>query len=85
MYLEASGNPASVVQGLKSLRRAGNFVEYSVFAKETSVDWTLISDPNELNIYGAHLSGNNGYQEAIRMLEQGVLPSTCWETVVLLV
>lgn len=26
------------------IARQGRFVEYSVFGKETSVDWTIISD-----------------------------------------
>jgi len=29
---------------LKMIIRQGRFVEYSVFGKETSVDWTIISD-----------------------------------------
>ena len=29
---------------LKMIARQGRFVEYSVFGKETSVDWTIISD-----------------------------------------
>ena len=29
---------------LQMIIRQGRFVEYSVFGKETSVDWTIISD-----------------------------------------
>lgn len=31
VYLEASGNPASVIQGINACRKAGTFVEFSVF------------------------------------------------------
>ncbi len=31
VYLEASGNPASVIQGINACRKAANFVEFSVF------------------------------------------------------
>lgn len=34
-YLEASGNPASVVQGIHACRKAATFVEYSVFKVRT--------------------------------------------------
>ena len=58
IYIEATGNPASVKQGLvismcyryfvifrlQMICRQGTFVEYSVFGKETTTDWTVISD-----------------------------------------
>lgn len=44
VYLEASGNPASVRQGLEVCRKAATFVEFSVFKHETTVDWTVIGD-----------------------------------------
>lgn len=43
-YLEATGNPASVKQGLDVCRKAATFVEFSVFKNETTVDWTVIGD-----------------------------------------
>ena len=33
-----------ILPRLKMIARQGRFVEYSVFGKETSVDWTIISD-----------------------------------------
>ena len=33
-----------LLRRLKMIARQGRFVEYSVFGKETSVDWTIISD-----------------------------------------
>ena len=56
IYIEATGNPASVVQGLKMIRKLGRFVEFSVFGSETTVDWSIIGDRKELDILGAHLS-----------------------------
>jgi L-iditol 2-dehydrogenase len=56
IYIEATGNPASVVQGLSMIRKLGTFVEFSVFGKETTVDWSIIGDRKELDVLGAHLS-----------------------------
>lgn len=56
IYIEATGHPSSVVQGLKAIRKLGTFVEFSVFAEPTTVDWTLIGDNKELNVLGSHLS-----------------------------
>jgi L-iditol 2-dehydrogenase len=55
-YIEATGHPSSVIQGLTMLRRLGRFVEFSVFAQPTTVDWTIISDDKELDVRGVHLS-----------------------------
>jgi L-iditol 2-dehydrogenase len=56
IYIEATGNPASVRQGLTIIRKLGRFVEFSVFGKETTVDWSIIGDRKELDILGSHLS-----------------------------
>lgn len=56
IYIEATGHPSSVVQGLKAIRKLGRFVEFSVFAEPTTVDWTLIGDNKELDVLGSHLS-----------------------------
>ena len=56
IYIEATGNPASVVQGLSMIRKLGTFVEFSVFGKETTVDWSIIGDRKELDVLGARLS-----------------------------
>ena len=39
VYLEGSGHPSAVGQGLQLLRKLGTFVEYSVFGSEVTVDW----------------------------------------------
>ena len=56
IYIEATGHPSSVVQGLKMIRKLGRFVEFSVFGEETTVDWSIIGDKKELDVLGAHLS-----------------------------
>ena len=56
VYIEATGHPSSVIQGLTVIRKLGRFVEFSVFGAETTVDWSIIGDRKELDILGAHLS-----------------------------
>lgn len=73
VYLEASGQPAAVAQGLRLLRKLGTFVEYSVFGSPASVDWTVIGDDKELDVRGAHL-GPYCWPAAIKMIESGQLP-----------
>lgn len=56
IYIEATGHPSSVIQGLKIIRKLGRFVEFSVFGSPVTVDWSVIGDEKELDILGAHLS-----------------------------
>lgn len=55
-YIEATGHPESVKQGLLMLRKLGRFVEFSVFSHPAIVDWSIIGDQKELEILGSHLS-----------------------------
>ena len=73
VYIEATGYPAAVEQGLHMIRKLGTFVEFSVMRQPVTVDWTIIGDTKELNIHGSHLSPHC-YPIAIRMLEAGLLP-----------
>jgi threonine dehydrogenase-like Zn-dependent dehydrogenase len=73
VYLEGTGHPSAVPQGLNLLRKLGTFVEYSVFKDDVTVDWSIISDDKELDIRGAHL-GPHCWPAAIRMIESGRLP-----------
>ena len=73
VYLEGTGHPSAVGQGLNILRKLGTYVEYSVFGSDVSVDWSIISDDKELDVRGAHL-GPGCWPAAIRMLESGPLP-----------
>jgi threonine dehydrogenase-like Zn-dependent dehydrogenase len=72
VYIEASGSPAGVVQGLQMIRKLGTFVEFSVFGEPVTVDWTIIGDTKELNIHGSHL-GPNCYPKAIQALADGTV------------
>lgn len=73
VYLEGTGHPAAVPQGLNLLRKLGTFVEYGVFRDKVTVDWSIISDDKELDVLGAHL-GPHCWPAAIRMIESGALP-----------
>ncbi|MFW6599460.1 alcohol dehydrogenase catalytic domain-containing protein [Propionibacteriaceae bacterium Y2011] len=73
VYLEGTGHPSAVGQGLNLLRKLGRYVEYSVFGSDVSVDWSIISDDKELDVLGAHL-GPNCWPTAVRLLESGALP-----------
>ena len=73
VYIEATGHPAAVEQGLRMVRKLGVFVEFSVMREPVTVDWTIIGDTKELTIHGAHL-GPYCYPIAIDMLAKGLLP-----------
>lgn len=73
VYIEATGHPSAVPQGLDLLRKLGRFVEYSVFKDPVTVDWSIISDDKELDVRGAHL-GPHTWPAAIKLLESGTLP-----------
>lgn len=73
VYLEGTGHPSAVLQGLNLLRKLGTYVEYGVFGSDVTVDWSIISDDKELDVRGAHL-GPHCWPAAIRMLESGTLP-----------
>jgi erythritol/L-threitol dehydrogenase len=73
VYLEGTGHPSAVPQGLILLRKLGRFVEYSVFREPVTVDWSIISDDKELDVLGAHL-GPHCWPAAVRMIESGRLP-----------
>ncbi len=74
VYIEATGNPKAVTQGLNIIRKLGRFVEFSVFSHETTVDWSIIGDRKELDIRGAHL-GPYAYDVAIDLFERGLVTS----------
>lgn len=73
IYIEGTGHPSAVAQGLNLLRKLGTYVEYSVFGSDVTVDWSIISDDKELDVRGAHL-GPRCWPAAIRMLESRTLP-----------
>ncbi len=73
VYLEGTGHPSAVIQGLDLLRKLGTFVEYSVFKDDVTVDWSIISDDKELDVLGAHL-GPHCWPAAVALIESGALP-----------
>ena len=44
VYIEATGHPQAVVDGLHMIRKLGTFVEFSVMREPVTVDWTIIGD-----------------------------------------
>jgi 2-desacetyl-2-hydroxyethyl bacteriochlorophyllide A dehydrogenase len=74
VYIEATGHPNSVVQGLQMIRKLGTFVEFSVFNDPVNVDWSIISDRKELDVLGSHL-GPYCYETVIKWMEEGKIPT----------
>ena len=72
VYIEASGNTAAISQGLKLICKGGRFVEFSVFSGPAAIDWSIIGDAKELDIYGVSLSPNC-FLRAIEGIKQGSL------------
>jgi threonine dehydrogenase-like Zn-dependent dehydrogenase len=72
VYVEVSGNPASVNQGIASLRNRGRYVQMGVFAEEVKADWNVIGDSKELVIRGSHLSAL-AYESTIKGIESGLI------------
>ncbi len=70
VYIEATGNPASVDQGLQMIRKLGTFVEFSVFNEPATINWTVVGDTKELTIHGSHL-GPYCYPPSIEALASG--------------
>ncbi|MDU0347649.1 alcohol dehydrogenase catalytic domain-containing protein [Actinomyces sp. MRS3W] len=72
VYVEVSGSPISVRQGLECTANLGRFVQMGVFADLVQADWNVIGDGKELTILGSHLSGLT-YPAVIRGIESGVI------------
>lgn len=73
-YIEATGHPKSVEQGLSAIRKLGRFVEFSVFGDPVTVDWSIISDRKELDLMGSHL-GPYCYPLVIDGIQKGDFPT----------
>jgi L-iditol 2-dehydrogenase len=56
VYIEATGHPDSVVQGLKMIKKGGRFIEFSLFNEPVTCNWSVIGDGKELDLYGVSLS-----------------------------
>ena len=58
VYIEATGHPSAVQQGLDMLRKGGRYVEFSVMSGTSTIDWSIIGDVKEITIVGSQLSPN---------------------------
>ncbi|UCF95152.1 MAG: alcohol dehydrogenase catalytic domain-containing protein, partial [Desulfobacterales bacterium] len=74
VVLEAAGSNKSVRSAIDMLRRGGRLMEFSVFAEEVALDWSIISDIKELEIIGGHL-GFHTYKPAIDFMARGLITS----------
>lgn len=72
VYIEASGNPQSVTQGLDALKNRGRYVQMGVLSDLVRADWNIIGDGKELTIIGSHLSANV-YPSVIRGIQKGLI------------
>jgi L-iditol 2-dehydrogenase len=72
VFIDSSGSPKAVVDGLNMIRRLGTFVEFAVFEEDVKVDWSIIGDVKEIDIRGAHLSPFC-YPLAIKYLQKGLV------------
>lgn len=70
IYMEATGNPASVETGMNCLRKQGMLFIYSVFKKKAEIDLNQISEFKELRVIGGHLSPG-AFPYTIDCLEKG--------------
>ena len=74
VYIEVTGHPSAVSQGLEMIRKAGRFVEFSVFSAPATADWSIIGDTKEITIYGSQLSPYC-YPPTIEGIANGNLPT----------
>ena len=74
VYLEVTGHPSSVGQGLEMICKGGRFVEFSVMSGTSTVDWSIIGDAKEIVIYGSQLSPHC-YERTIEGIVSGKLPT----------
>ncbi|MCL2472389.1 MAG: zinc-binding dehydrogenase, partial [Treponema sp.] len=56
VYIEATGHPSSVTQGLEAIRKNGRYIEFSLFNEPVTCNWSVIGDGKELDMYGVSLS-----------------------------
>ncbi len=74
VYLEVTGHPSSVGQGLEMICKGGRFVEFSVMSGTSTVDWSIIGDAKEIVIYGSQLSPYC-FSRTIEGIKDGTMPT----------
>lgn len=72
VYIEATGHPTGVTQGLAMIRRLGRFIQFSVLGQDVTTDFSEIGDRKELDLLGSHL-GPYCYPTAINLMERGLI------------
>lgn len=72
IYIEATGNPKGVTQGLEMIRKLGKFIQFSVLGEDVTTDWSVVGDRKELDILGSHL-GPYCYPTAIDLMKRGLI------------
>lgn len=74
VYIEATGHPSAVQQGLDLIRKGGTFVEFSVMSGTSTVDWSIIGDAKEITIVGSQLSPYC-FEPTIEGISSGAIPT----------
>jgi erythritol/L-threitol dehydrogenase len=72
VFIEATGYPTAVQQGLAAVRKLGRLVVFGVFGAAVTTDWSVIGDRKELDVLGAHL-GPYSYPVAIDLLHRRIV------------
>jgi len=72
VYIEATGDPSGVSQGLQLIRKGGRFVEFSVMSGPSTIDFSIIGDAKEIDMLGSSLSPFC-YPRAIEGIASGYL------------
>lgn len=79
VFIEATGHPSAVDQGIGALRKLGRMIVYGVFGEKVTIDWSIIGDRKELDVLGAHL-GPYAYPTAIDLLARGAIDADAMVT-----
>jgi 2-desacetyl-2-hydroxyethyl bacteriochlorophyllide A dehydrogenase len=74
VYLEVTGHPSAVQQGLDMIAKGGRFIEFSVMSGMSTVDWSIIGDAKEIEIRGSQLSPYC-FQTTIENITNGIAPT----------
>ncbi len=74
VYLEVTGHPSAVQQGLDMIAKGGTFVEFSVMSGPSTNDWSIIGDTKEITVRGSQLSPYC-YETTIENIVSGITPT----------
>ncbi len=74
VYIEATGHPTGVTQGLDMIRRLGRYIQFSVLGENVTTDFSVIGDRKEIDLLGSHL-GPHCYEVAIDLFSRKLITS----------